>query len=89
MDFSKYRYTDAAIGSPELMKFYQENNVIGFQKRISRLIKLSTEMGAEPIFVTQPSLLYKFKGETVLGISDTLKFRLTFIHTTALIFTIY
>jgi hypothetical protein len=73
MDFSKYKYTDAAIGSPELMKFYQENNVIGFQKRISRLIKLSTEMGAEPIFVTQPSLLYKFKGETVLGISETLK----------------
>jgi hypothetical protein len=71
ISFSKYTYTNQPMASKELYDFYDEN-IIGFKNRISLLVEHSKSLGAEPIFVTQPSMRYKLDSlGTILGVSDT------------------
>ncbi|MDB5120082.1 MAG: GDSL-like lipase/acylhydrolase family protein [Sphingobacteriales bacterium] len=58
IDFSKITYTDKGIASEKLYNLYNAN-LTGLESRLNKLIDYSNTLGAEPIFVTQPSLMYK------------------------------
>jgi lysophospholipase L1-like esterase len=69
-DFSKYTYTDKGIASEKL---YALNNasLSGFKNRLLKLVDDANAMGAEPIFVTQPSMKFKLDPNYVVqGISE-------------------
>lgn len=69
-DFNSLQYTRSGIPGTrvhELQKRYLET----FEQRVRKLIDLTTRMGSTPIFVTQPSILYRFDSTgTVEGISE-------------------
>ena len=69
-DFSKLTYTYDGVASRRLYELY-EKNIAGFENRLSVLMMHVREMGAIPIFVTQPGMMFKFdnKGK-VMGVSD-------------------
>jgi len=70
ISFSNYTYTDRGVALKELYDFYEEN-IKGFENRVSLLVELTKSLGAEPIFVTQPSMEYKLdKLGNVLGVSE-------------------
>lgn len=71
ISFSEYTYNNHGVASRELYDFY-DKNIIAFKKRISLLVEFSKTFGAEPIFVTQPSMKYKLDSiGNIRGVSDT------------------
>lgn len=70
VNFDKLVYTSKPIAKKELIDFY-ETNLVGFKIRIKKLIYYSQKMGAQPIFITQPSAKYKIKNGIVQGVADT------------------
>jgi len=44
-----------------------QKNLIAFEKRLLRLIELSRALGGEPIFITQPTPMWKFVNGKVVG----------------------
>lgn len=69
-DFAKLTYTYEGIASKPLFELY-EKNIAGFEKRLSVLMAHARKMGAIPIFVLQPSLMFRFdKSGKVMGISN-------------------
>ncbi|MGK0388050.1 MAG: hypothetical protein ACI94Y_000778 [Maribacter sp.] len=71
IDFSQLKYTSNSIGTKELYDLY-EKNLEGFEKRLFMLKDYTESLGAKPVFITQPSMRYKWNQEGQLtGVSDT------------------
>lgn len=68
IDLLNLPYTDRGIADKKLFKFYSAENLIPFTKRIRELIELTKNMGAIPIFITQPSMNFKYKSGKLLGV---------------------
>jgi hypothetical protein len=69
-DFSKLNYTYEGVASKSLFELY-EKNIAGFENRLSVLMILAQKMGAIPIFVMQPSMMFRFdKSGKIMGVSD-------------------
>jgi GDSL-like Lipase/Acylhydrolase family len=58
--FSNYTYTDTGIGDPNLADHFRGDHIKNFKKRLLRLVELTHNLGAEPVFLTQPSIIYRF-----------------------------
>jgi lysophospholipase L1-like esterase len=71
IDITNWDYTDTGVAPKELLDQYQGEHLDAFRKRLERLVVLTNKMGAKPIFVTQPSLFYKFKDGKLWGLSKT------------------
>lgn len=70
VNFSNHPYSNHSLLTEQTTNAFQEN-VDAYQQRIELLIQETEKIGAQPIFVTQPSALYKILDESVVGIQDT------------------
>tara|TARA_R110001599_G_scaffold94551_1_gene245851 strand:+ start:677 stop:1756 length:1080 start_codon:yes stop_codon:yes gene_type:complete len=68
VDFSKYEYTTDSLLTKEYHEFYLDEFVPAFKSRVQKLIDLSVDMGAEPVFITQPMLFYRLKDGILSGV---------------------
>jgi lysophospholipase L1-like esterase len=73
IDFDTVKYTKHPTTHPnsELVNVYEQQVVPNFKKRIQTLINYSVQLKAKPIFITQPSIKYKFINDTLHGVSET------------------
>ena len=69
-DFSRLAYTYKGVAPKRLFELY-EKNIAVFENRLSLLLQHTRKMGATPIFVMQPSLMFRFdKSGKVMGVTD-------------------
>jgi len=66
-DTVRYTTTPRAGNYGELM----QNRCRQYQQRIAQLIAFTKQQGATPIFVTQPTLMYRVVGDTLYGSANT------------------
>ena len=72
IDFKELKYTSDGIAKKDLFKLY-DKNLDAFENRVRILIKNTVSIGSTPIFVTQPSMMYKMIGDgKITGVSDTM-----------------
>lgn len=70
-NFTDIEYTEIGIAEEALYKLYAKN-LTGFEKRLAILRDQTKSFGAEPIFITQPSIQYKkSKDNKLIGVADT------------------
>jgi lysophospholipase L1-like esterase len=74
VEFNTHEYgTHGLIDTLEFHSFFQ-NRLVTYQQRLERLVSLSAEMGAIPVFITQPSRRFKFnENGQVIGIQKAFK----------------
>ncbi len=71
VDFSKAKYITQGITTQAAFNTFDQGLNV-FEKRINKLIGYTKSMGAEPIFVTQPTLVFKWSDKNELeGQSET------------------
>lgn len=71
VNLSQLEYTSESIGTEELYSLY-ERNLEGFEERLSILKEHTESLGAKPIFISQPSMKYKWNNEgKLIGVSNT------------------
>lgn len=70
IDFSIINYTKAAILDEKLIEMYDEKNLKAFKARIKKLIDYANNIKAIPIFITQPTFMYKIRKGEVYGIEQ-------------------
>lgn len=69
VDFSQYEFSSASLMTETYRKFYLDDFVSAFKHRLQKLIDLSLDMGAEPIFITQPMALYRLNQGELSGVA--------------------
>jgi lysophospholipase L1-like esterase len=67
--FSNYTFTDKGIADTSLINYFKGDNINNFKKRLIRIVELTHKLGAEPVFITQPSIKYKFIDGKLFGCS--------------------
>ena len=67
IDFARVQYTKEEVLNEKLLEIYDEKNLKAFKSRIQQLIDYAKKMNATPVFVTQPSLHYKIRGDKLFG----------------------
>ena len=67
--FNEHEYIDTTTISQEHIQFFKEGLEF-FTKRLQLLILYSEKMGAEPIFITQPTMFYTFDNGKVYGVKE-------------------
>jgi hypothetical protein len=70
VDFKGLKYIDKPIADSRFLELYKKNNLVLFKNRLIKLIELTKNLGAEPIFVTQPSIGYKFNEGKLVGVEN-------------------
>lgn len=76
IDFANFEYVNNGIAQKEFFDFYKKEYIysdFGFENRIKLLIDESIKLGAEPIFITQPNMMYKFIDNELFGINNNYK----------------
>jgi lysophospholipase L1-like esterase len=69
ISFAELQYTEKAIESGDLYELF-DNNISQFDSRLSKLVDYTLSMGAVPIFVSQPSMIFKIQSNgNVSGVS--------------------
>lgn len=72
IDLKNLNYTSKGIINNSEFEEMKLRNLPHFKERIAKLIYYSKNMGAIPIFVTQPTSFFKFKNGELLGASDVI-----------------
>ena len=67
--FSNYTYIEKGIGDTNLVNYFNRDQIIYFKKRLIRLVELTRQLGAEPVFITQPTIKYEFIDGKLFGSS--------------------
>ncbi len=70
VDFSATKYTQEEVLDSTLLALYDEKNLKAFKVRVQQLIAYSKKMRAIPIFITQPTFLYKIENGEVFGVEN-------------------
>ncbi len=70
LDFGNYDWTRDRIEDEAFVNAFTNNNLPAFSKRVERLVEWCENIGARPVFVTQPSSQYRFEGDTLYGVGE-------------------
>lgn len=71
VSFPEFTYVEKGVAPKELYTLY-DKNIIGFENRIKKLAECSRALGAEPIFVSQPCMMFKINNSGIVqGVSET------------------
>ena len=71
IDFSQIQYVDKGTRPEEFFDSYRVDVNVGYRKRLLKLIEMTEAMGAKPVFITQPSRIYKYeKDDTMMGVEE-------------------
>lgn len=74
VNFSKFEYDSLRQLKEEAYPGFFGERLQAYQQRLERLVSLSTQMGAIPIFITQPGRRYKFDtNNKAIGIQKVFK----------------
>lgn len=67
-DFEAFTYTTQRGFQPAENAAFFGNSLDAYAQRLEELVRLTEEMGAEPIFITQPCMCYRYEADgTVVG----------------------